>query len=441
MLDTGAWGLPVLFDGRIDLQKPPGYYWLVATLGKLNGGVVDEWAARVPAALGALVCVLLVYGFLRVDGRPTAAIVSALVLATANHFTAIARTARIDIPLTCAVTAALLAFARGCASSRQTAWHLVAALASAAAILLKGPVAVALIGPVALAWVLIERPRVSIASWVLIPLVVATASAPWFIWANAATDGEFVRVFFWHHTVARFTGSSPLLASYPWWYYAPRFAIDFLPWTPLLVGSLVWVLRSGQWRDDPHLRFGLIAFSIMFVVLSAARFKRADYLLPAYPFAAIVVGCTAQSWLESRTRARSARIAKHLFAVTLAAVVVGWVVMTTMIEPTEQAREEKRRFAAAIRSHAPAPHAILQFRMESHLLSFHLGRPLHTLVEWGDLNERLARPGPHFVVMPPEYVFAASQVITSRKLVEVARLEEYTEAKPPRPLVFLRTDD
>jgi hypothetical protein len=179
----------------------------------------------------------------------------------------------------------------------------------------------------------------------------------------------------------------------------------------------------------------------MFVVLSCARFKRADYLLPAYPFAAIVVGCAAQSWLESRANARTVRISKQLFVGVLVAVIVGWVVMTTVIEPTEQAREVKRRFATAIRSHAPAPHTILQFRMESHLLSYHLGRPLHTLVEWGDLNERLAAPGPHFVVMPPEYVLAASQIVTSRKLVEVARLEEYTAAKPPRPLVFLRTAD
>ena len=80
-----------------------------------------------------------------------------------------------------------------------------------------------------------------------------------------------------------------------------------------------------------------------------------------------------------------------------------WAVMVLVVEPREEAREEQRHFAAAIRSHAPAPRVILQFRMESHLLSYHLGPPLHTLVEWGELNELLAAPGPHFVVMPPDY--------------------------------------
>jgi 4-amino-4-deoxy-L-arabinose transferase-like glycosyltransferase len=441
MIDTHAWGLPVLFDGRVDLQKPPGYYWAVAAVGSINGGVVDEWAARLPATLAGLLCVGLVFGYLWAAKRRTAAVVAALVLATATHFTAIARIARIDIPLTCAITASLLAFARGCETGRSLAWHCLAAAAAGIAVLLKGPVALALIVPAALVWPIVERRRIHLASWFLIPAVVVAIAAPWFIWANAATDGEFVRVFFWHHTIERYTGGSPLLASHPWWYYAPRFAFDFLPWTPLLAGAVVWAVRSGRWRVDPVLRFGIIVFTVMVVVLSTARFKRADYLLPAYPFAALAAGCAAQSWLETRMQQRSAAIARWLFGGTLAATAIAWVVMTTVIEPTEEAREEKRRFATIIRSQAPAPNAIIQFRMESHLLSYHLGRPLHTLVEWGELNERLAAPGPHFVVMPPEYVFATGGVIMSRKLVEVARLEDYTAAKPSRPLVFLRTLD
>jgi 4-amino-4-deoxy-L-arabinose transferase-like glycosyltransferase len=247
MLDTGAWGLPVLFDGRTDFQKPPAYYWAVAATGWLNGGVVDEWAARLPSALAGLLCVGIVFAFLRREGRPTAAIVAALVLGTANHFTGIARTARIDIPLACAVTAALLAFFRGCHRD-SLGWHVLAAIAAAVGVLLKGPVALALIGPAAVAWPVVERPRVPIGSWFLIPGIVAAIALPWFLWANAATDGEFFRVFFWHHTIARFTGSSPLLASHPWWYYAPRFAVDFLPWTPLLAGAMIWAMRPSASR-------------------------------------------------------------------------------------------------------------------------------------------------------------------------------------------------
>jgi 4-amino-4-deoxy-L-arabinose transferase-like glycosyltransferase len=453
MLETGNWGLPTLLDERIDLQKPPAYYWLVATVGWLQGGVVNEWAARLPAALAGLLCVGVISICLRAEGRPTAAVIALLVLATANHYMGIARTARIDIPLTCAVTLSLIAFRQGCcpfgcpsASPGSVGlpaivWHCIAAVSAAAAVLLKGPVALALIGPAAVAWIVVERPRVPRVSWLVIPLIVAGVSLPWYVWANHVTDGELVRVFFWHHTIARYAGTSPLLAAHPWWYYLPRFAIDFLPWTPLLVGLIGWSIHTGRWQADPTLRFGLIVFAMMFLVLSTARFKRADYLLPAYPFAAIVLGCAAEAWSTTRRSPRSVRVGQWLVGIALVTSVCIWLIMHLVVEPALQAREEKRAFASLIRQHAPPPHTILQFRMESHLLSYHLGRPLRTLVEWGELNELLSEPGPHFVVMPPEYVHAARQIITSRRLVVLGRLEDVVPVQPNRSLVFLRTND
>jgi 4-amino-4-deoxy-L-arabinose transferase-like glycosyltransferase len=441
MLDTGLWGLPILFDGRIDLQKPPGYYWAVAAIGWLNGGVVDGWVTRLPSALAGFLCVMLMYGFVRAERRPTAALLAALVLTSANHFTGIARTARIDIPLACGVTAALVAFYRGCKPAASVGWHILAAGATGMAILLKGPVALALIGPPALAWFLIERPRLAVLPCLLGSVIVALVALPWFLWANSATSGELVRVFFWHHTIERYTGASPLLASHPWWYYGPRFAIDFLPWTPPLAALVIWSVRSGHWRTDPHFRFAFIAFAAMVLVMSTAHFKRADYLLPAFPFASLAVGCGGEAWYLSRANQRTLGLARYALGSVLAVVVIGWVVMTTLVEPAADAKEEKRRFAEAIRAEAPAPQTILQFRMESHLLSFHLGRPVHTLVEWGELNELLAEPGPHFVLMPPEYVYPTREIVKTRQLRIVTRLEDHTTARPPRPLVFLRTLD
>jgi len=443
MLDTGEWGIPVLFDGRIDLQKPPAYYWAVAVVGWLNGGQVTEWVVRLPAALAGLLAVGLVYGHLRREGRPTAAVISALALATACHFTAIARTARVDVPLTSIILVSLLAFVRGCRNS-SIAWHLISGSAAGLAVLLKGPVALALVGPTAVVWFVVERRfgsvRLPLASVVLGPLVVAALAGPWFFWADRVTDGEFLRVFFWHHTVARFTGSSPLLAQHPTWYYLPRLAIDFLPWTPLLLGLLFWAARTGQWTRDPAFRLGAISATVTVLVLSAAKFKRADYLLPAYPGLALALGTAAEAWLAARRERLTVRRAKTVFLGLLGLVVVGWLVMFFIVEPATAGKETKRAFARVIRTHAPAPHLVLQFRYESHLLSFHLGRPVRTLVEWGELNDLLTGPGPHFVVMPREYVFAAQEICTGRRLVEIARLSDFTTEEPERELVFLRAE-
>jgi hypothetical protein len=459
MLDTGEWAIPALFDGQIDLQKPPGYYWLVAAAGWLNGGTVTEFETRLPAALAGLLTVLMVFAFLRSEGRPNAAWIAAAVLATAIHFTAISRTARIDVPLTCAITASLLLMHR-------RSW--LAAFPIAAGILLKGPIAVALIGPVAACLFWMGGRRWALCGSIFMGVLFAL---PWFLWANHVTQGEFYRVFIVHHHVERFAGTSPALASHPWWYYVPRFAIDFLPWTP----AFVLGARRASKGHDSHARFGLIWFASMFIVLSTAHFKRADYLLPLYPGAAIALGCAAEAWLASRNnvvrhsvaggvgdveRSTAASgtasceasgaahetsgrprhgVADYVVGVLLFAL-AGWVVMSFIVEPREQSKEEKRRFAARIRELAPPPNEVLLFRTEPHLLAWHLGRPIASRVEWHDLRAFCDPSGTHFVVMPPEYVSFAQHIVTERKLVEVSRLEEYTADKPPRPLVLLRTE-
>ncbi len=451
MLDTGDWGLPTLFDEQRDLQKPPGFYWLVAAVGCLNGGHVSPWVTRFPAAASAIAAVLLLYGFLRREGYATGALVAAVALATGNHFVAIGRTARIDVPLTCAVAVALLAFYRGCcAGDRRSAhgWFLLSALAAGVAVILKGPVALALVGSTAVAFMIVERfaspaserPRLRLLSAVFGVVVVALVALPWFVWAQHATNGEFVRVFFWHHNVERFAGTSETLASHPWWYYGPRFTLAFMPWTLLFVPLAVWGMCSGLWKESRPFRFGVVWLMVMLLLLSAARFKRADYLLPAFPGAALALGCAAELWLTSRANPRSVTHAKWACGFLTAGSLAVWPVMWFAVEPAEASRQEKKPFASAIREDAPKPQTVLLFRTESHLLAYHLGSPLHTLVEWGELKEVLAANGPHVVVMPPEYVDDAER-ITGRKLMPVASLADFTSVRPPRPLVCLRTAD
>jgi 4-amino-4-deoxy-L-arabinose transferase-like glycosyltransferase len=58
-----TWGLPRLFDRKVELQKPPLYYWMVAVAAQCRGGIVDAWSVRFPAALAGLCGVLFLYLF------------------------------------------------------------------------------------------------------------------------------------------------------------------------------------------------------------------------------------------------------------------------------------------------------------------------------------------------------------------------------------------
>src|SRR5262249_2971359 len=139
LLSDHHWGLPRLFDGKVELQKPPLYYWLVAGIAALRGGQVDAWSVRLPAAGAGLGSVLLLFGLGLWRGRALAGAMAAAMLATALHFTWLARTGRIDMPLTFAIAVALVSFYLGDQCRRQQhahgawGWFLLAYLAGAVA--------------------------------------------------------------------------------------------------------------------------------------------------------------------------------------------------------------------------------------------------------------------------------------------------------------------
>jgi 4-amino-4-deoxy-L-arabinose transferase-like glycosyltransferase len=324
-------------------------------------------------------------------------------------------------------------------SRSRLACLFVAYLALAAGALLKGPVGVVL--PAAVVFVLRlvegEMPRPwrlrrwarlahELGLWWGVPLVLVVA-LPWFVWANAATGGELFEVFFWYHNVARGLGGGGL-RGHPWYQYVGFFAVYFLPWSPLLLvaGWLTW--RRRLWRGDPELRLGLVWFATVLVVLSCARFKRADYLLPAYPGAALFLGCVFVHVSRNATKA-------CLVVLVVAALVWLWRVEWQL--PREEPFRDYTAFAAVVRDHAPAPEPVLFFRTEAHALAFHTGRPLATLVGWEELAERLAQPGAHHVVLPPGAAAECARRLPGVALERLAT-NHGPDGRHERPLVLLR---
>jgi 4-amino-4-deoxy-L-arabinose transferase-like glycosyltransferase len=487
ILDSGDWGLPRLFDGQAELQKPPLYYWLVAGLARLRGGEVDAWAVRLPSALAAVGCVgtLAALGWLR--GRWMAGLAAGTILATAVHFTWLARIGRIDVSLTLTVSVACAAyyFARtGRIDDHQpgapvTGRPLLALraglgrfpllllgyLALGAGVLLKGPIGLVLPAAVVGLHLLLEgelpapwRLRAwgtlarALGLWWGLPFVGAL-TLPWFCWADTETGGEFFRVFFWHHNFERGLGGSTLRA-HPWWLYGPYFANDFLPWTPLLPLAAFGCWRRGWWRADPELRFGAAWLLAVLAVLSCASFKRADYLLPAYPGAALLLGCALfgepgasatggrllrSLTLPARRVGEPLRNGVFVAGVALAAL-IGWFVRVTWYLPANESFRDYRAFAAQVRRLAPSEPVVF-FRTEAHALAFHVGRPLTVLVQWPDLNARLALPGRHYVIMPPASAEEWPQFLQGIRLEEVARNTDLAGGAHERPLVLLRTSE
>ena len=82
-------------------------------------------------------------------------------------------------------------------------------------------------------------------------------------------------------------GGSDSTAAHPWWFYGPRALVDLLPWSLLGPAAIYGLFRNEEIRKDKNVCLGLTWFAAMTLFLSCMSFKRADYLLPAYPGLAI----------------------------------------------------------------------------------------------------------------------------------------------------------
>lgn len=458
IVETGDWALPCLFDGRVEMQKPPLFYWLVAATAWLKGGPVDAWAVRAPSSVAALAGMAGIFLLAWRRGRPLAGGVAALALGTMLHYTWMGRVGRIDMPLTAAVCGSLLGLYLGWQARRKSkhaggGWLLLGYVAAAAAFLLKGPIGIVLPGTVIVGFLalrLVQRAgsRLAAGRWGElarfgaawgIPLLILLA-APWFLYANHATHGEFFREFFWRHNLERGLGGDMEMDSHehPFWFYAGHLWIDTLPWSLAIPVAAAYLIRRGRWRKDAEAQFGGLWFLLMLAFLSAMRYKRADYLLPAYPGLALCLGCVAERWSRAWPRPwlRRAKAALALASIALAG---GWMLYVDVLLPRCEPARELRRFAAEVRQRVPQPGQVLGFRIDSHQLAYHLGRPLERLWEWENLDIWACQPAAVYVVMPADCAAVWQRYLEAGKLFPVLTSSSLAGTPHEHPVVLLCT--
>ena len=280
MLVSGDWLVPHL-NFLPYLEKPPLVYWLTALSFTAFG--LTEFAARLPAAASALGGVFFTYFLGRSFWGARAGFWGALVLATCGGYVVLGRLSILDMPLT---FLASLGIGLGyLAAVRERRGLLVwAYLALAAAVLVKGPVALVLAGLVWGTWTILDR-RCSLTFW-LHPAglaLMALVIAPWFVLVTLKHP-EFPKFFLWKHHVSRYAAGT--IHGKPFYYYGPILLGLMMPWSFLLPWALARV-KPGATRE----RLFLLSWAgIIVLFFSFSGGKLAPYILPAFVPLSLLVG-------------------------------------------------------------------------------------------------------------------------------------------------------
>jgi len=293
MAVSGDWVTPRLNDLKY-FEKPPLQYWLGAATFDALG--VDEWTARLPAALAGFLAIVAV-GFTaaRLAGRD-AGIFAALVLAGSVWHAGLAHLLTLDAVLSfwlaLALCAFLLAQRAEAAGSAQRNWMLVAYAAAAGATLTKGLVALAIPGATLVLYTLLTRDTGPWRRLHALPglAVYLALTAPWFVLVERANPG-FAQFFFVHEHFQRFLTESHKRTG-EWHYFVPWFVLGIMPW--LLVWA--WTLPRS-WAAAPVAangfsweRFCVVWAAFVFGFFSLSGSKLPSYILPMFPALALVLG-------------------------------------------------------------------------------------------------------------------------------------------------------
>lgn len=299
MFTTGDWLLPHL-NGELYLTKPPLLYWLSCALAWLNGQV-SEWTLRLPSALAAAAVIGMVYRYVRRHFGAWPALYSVQLLLANASFAMLARRAEIEMLLAALCTGALLAALHYIAAQGSRRWVYLSYLLLGLAVLSKGPVALLFVTlPMLLAAMWTGDARVKdvvldVRGWILFLLVGLSwyAAVSWQlgidIWASIARHDMLGKMQDAH--------AKPILSYLGW------VSVDFL----FMVGIFFIYPNklAAKFRGRIEFLLPLLAVLVPLVVFSLFSNKHEKYLLPAYPFLAILLAVqlnqllnTARPWLR-----------------------------------------------------------------------------------------------------------------------------------------------
>lgn len=294
MLSTGDWVTPRL-NGYKFFDKPPMHYWGSAISMAIFG--TSNAAARLwCAGIGFLGALWIFFIANRLYGEP-AGRYAFLILISSVLYVAIGHANVLDMGVSAFLALTVGAFALA-QSTRNTAskgqyWMLLSWAGLAGAVLSKGLIGIVFPGAAIIFYSLWQRDwllwrHLFIAKGLSLFLILVL---PWFILVSQA-NAQFLDYFFIHEHFERFT-SNVHSRNQPWWYFIAVLSVGFLPWLTPVFSAIVKPAFSWRVKDPGTFeasRLFWVYAAFIFLFFSYSHSKLVPYILPIFPFLALLAG-------------------------------------------------------------------------------------------------------------------------------------------------------
>ncbi len=309
MVESGKWAVPHL-NGEAFITKPPLYYWSVACVFRLRDKF-DEFGARLPSVVAGSAGVLLVYFWASLLSSPRTGLIAGIILASNFLYVGMARSAEADMMLTLFTTAALYCFSAGylqqngpgrLSRDKGTAMYTLATICLALGTLTKYPIGLAVPLIAIILFIFVTRHFrlfLDTKPWWMTLLFLAIV-LPWFLIVSHRVP-DFFEILE-QETLKRYTHPMETPHLEPVYFYFQALG-SFMPWVIFLPGLITGFFNADKRSQIPKSQILVYcAFIGGFLLFSSVGSKREYYLLPLYPFLAII---TAQYWDDYLKRSPS----------------------------------------------------------------------------------------------------------------------------------------
>lgn len=330
MLNQHNWILPI--NNGFDIPyKPPFFQWCIAAFSLVTGHV-SEFTSRLPSALSLIIMLCAGALFYAKRKNNNVSLLAAIITLTAFEVHRAGTNCRVDMVLTMFIVCALYALYKWWEKDcRQLPW--IAVLCMSGATLTKGPVGMVLPCFVMFVFMLFtawqQGKLCGRIIWkttykLFLSAVLASVLPLIWYWAAYRQGGDQFMALVMDENVGRFLGKMKVVThANPWHYNFLMLIAGWLPWTlPLLLSLFVLPWRkfansftkgestgkvtlksrimAAMRKADAVQVFTWLSFLLILFFYCIPKSKRGVYLLPCYPFMAVLI-VEYMAWLVKRS--------------------------------------------------------------------------------------------------------------------------------------------
>jgi 4-amino-4-deoxy-L-arabinose transferase-like glycosyltransferase len=330
MLESGDWVMPT-YNGEPRLEKTPLSYWLVAGLAKITGKV-DEFTARLPSAVFAVLSVAAIIYFVNQWLSFRIAVLSAAVWTTSLGYIRYSHNARPEMALTFFILLCFLTFYSAVTTKnrkRQIIYMLIFWISFGLGNLAKGPAPLPLVLVPLFFYVAVFRqwkqipkllPIIGIAVFLAIVLPWPLAIASKLNWNLTMWKHEFVDRFFGTYA----SGDKPL------YYYLPKMFQFMLPWAAFVPLALAAPFYRVWNKKQPVMQFLWLWFVVELGFLTISGGKRQHYIIPMIPAMAVLTAILLEDMAFCR-KAYTNKFARDFLLSHLVVLTIGFIALPIII--------------------------------------------------------------------------------------------------------------